>query len=111
MPVFRVHLDAPDGSGHFRRTSVEAGDKDEARRIVERLELRRTLFELNAGQQAELCATYGVESIDELPKAAPRDAADEERAAFRSLAPRTRAWLHTHYQSAPYKITKIEEAS
>lgn len=111
MPIFRVHLDAQDGSGHFRKTSVEAADKAEARRIVERLELRRTLFELSADQRAELCARYGVESIDELPKAAPLSASDEEKAAFRALAPRERAWLHTHYQDAPYKVTKIEEVS
>lgn len=111
MPLFRVHLEAQGGSGHFRRASVEAADKAEARRIVERLELRRTLFELNAEQCAELCARYGVASIDELPKAAPRSASDEEKAPFRSLAAKERAWLHTHYQNAPYKVTKIEAVS
>jgi hypothetical protein len=110
MPLFRVRLEAQDGSGHFRSTSLEAPDKEAAKRFCERMELKRVLFEIPAQMQAALCAEYEVDSIDDLPKATARSAADEDKAAFRALKGNDRARLHAHYQSEPYKVTKVEQA-
>lgn len=111
MPLFRVRLEAQDGSGHFRQTTGEWPDKAAAKRHCERMELKRVLYDMPAEMQAELCVRYGVESIDDLPKAAPRTASEEDKQPFRELKPPERARLHAHFQSEPYKVTKVEAVS
>ena len=108
MPRFEVRLEAQDGSGHFRQTSGYFPDKKAAQRHCERMELRRALFTLDAEQAADLCERYGVTSVDELPKAAPRAASDAKKAPFRELKPQDRSRLHAHYQEQPYKVVSVE---
>ena len=69
MPIFRVHLEAQDGSGHFRRTTLEAEDAAQARALCERAELKKVLYELPQELQLELCARYASGSglpVDEI---------------------------------------------
>lgn len=110
MPLFRVRLEAQDGSGHFRQTTGEFADKAAAKRHCERMELKRVLFEMPADLAAAICAEAVVESVDELPKPLPRDASDADKAAFRALKGDTRARIDAHFQTEPYKVTKVEEA-
>lgn len=111
MALFRVRLEAQDGSGHFRQTTLEAADKAAAKRFCERGELRRVLYEMPEDLQAELCAKYDVQSIDDLPRPGALGAPADERAPFRELDGNARARLQAHYQSEPYKIVKVEEVA
>lgn len=108
MPRYDVRLEAQDGSGHFRTTSVEAADKKEARQKIERNEYALAAFQLDAEQQRDLCDRYDAKSVDELPKPAARDASDEDKAPFRALEARDRGLLVSHWQEQPYKVVSIE---
>lgn len=117
MPLYEARLEATDGSGHFRVTRLQAADKKTAERQVRRLELRRVLYEISDEDAAaildrvEEASGKRPDSIDELPKAAPLDASDEQKAAFRALDVADRARLHTHFQTEPYELVSIEAVS
>lgn len=109
MPRYEVRLEAQDGSGHFRVTRLEADNADAARRHCERLELRNVLFEIPEEQRVELCAKYGVDYLDELPRPAALDADAAAKASFRALETDDRARLNAHYQEQPYLVASVEE--
>jgi hypothetical protein len=111
MPLYRFRLEAQDGSGHIRQGTTEADSDVAARNWLELRELQFATFTLDDGRIAELCADHDVETLDDLPAAAPVAASEEEKAAFRALPVRDRSHLNLHRQEQPYKLVELEEVS
>jgi hypothetical protein len=97
MPKFKVRLESPDqmrdnGEPHFRVTSLEAEDEDAVRRVVERMEYRKAMYEL------------GPDALKAAEKA-------EKQAESENRRPdaQTRMRLAVHRQEKPYEVVSVEE--
>jgi type II secretory pathway component PulF len=108
MPIYDFHLEAQDGSGHFRQGVTEAESRQDALDFLEKREARIVAFELSEEHEAELEREYGAAG-GELPAAAPRDASEEEKAEFRRLRVKHRAWLNAHRQTQPYALVYLKK--
>lgn len=128
MQFFDFRLEAQDGSGHYREGTISIGEKDlevagaktakeAARILLERQEARKVAFQLGDEHVAELEAPpdqggYGRpigELLDLHP--APLKATEEEKAPFRALNVKHRAWLNLHRQEKPYKLVSLTKAT
>jgi hypothetical protein len=97
MPKFKVRLESPDqmrdnGEPHFRVTSLVADDEAAVRRAVERMEYRKAMYELPAGDLKDA-------------EKAEKQAASENRRADAQ----TRMRLAIHRQEKPYEVVSVEE--
>jgi hypothetical protein len=109
VPRYEVRLEAPDDSGHFRITRLTADSAEAAQKHCERKELELVIYQLSAPVEAAMLKAHKADSLDDLPFAAPLDADDEEKAAFRKLDAGDRAKLNAHRQDEPYKVVSVDE--
>lgn len=91
MPKYVARLEAQDGSGHYRRSAIQADTVEEARAILEQREQKYASFQLNPADLDELEAKEAA-----LPEGA-------------RLAGKERAQLAFHRQALPYTLVSIEE--
>lgn len=109
MPLYDYRTEAQDGSGHFRQGTQQADSKEHARLVIEERERDFAAFRLSDEHRAELLEAYGAD-VDELPQAAPVDASEGEKDAFRVLHVKHRAWVNLHRQEKPYKLVDLKES-
>lgn len=91
MPKFVARLEAQDGSGHYRRSVIEADSKEEARTVLEEREETYALYRLTTDELADLESKEGA-----LPEGA-------------RLPGRERSQLALHRQEKPYKLVSLTE--
>lgn len=102
MPLYEFRLEAQDDSGHFRRGTIDAVDKDEAKRYLLEREEVSALFRLDTVELAAL----------EEKEAAHRDELEAKgllTPQTKLLAGKDRADLALHRQAAPYKLVSLTE--
>lgn len=102
MKLFQFRLEAQDGSGHFRRGTIEAESKDQARAILEEREQVSALYRLDTDELSELEAKEAAHRADLEAKGALTP-------QTKLLAGRERAQLALHRQEQPYKLTSLSE--
>lgn len=102
MPIYEFRLEAQDDSGHFRRGTIAAESKDEAKRYLLEREEVSALFRLDTEELAAL----------ETKEAAHRDELESKgllTSQTKFLAGKERADLALHRQEHPYKLVSLSE--
>lgn len=108
MPLYDFRCDAQDGSGNFRRGTINADSEEDGRAILEGREADRSAWQMDPDRIDELCDAHGVSDLDSLPYAADIDASEDEKdAGLRQLPVRDRAHLNIHRQDKPFKLKKF----
>lgn len=127
MPRFEVRLEAPDDSGHFRLTRLDAPDADAARDRCQRTEYALAAYQLSDDDAASLLERARAKvkgtgekgrvtrgdleaALEKLPKPAALDAPPEEKAEFFEAFQREdRGRLAAHFQAEPYEVVSVTE--
>ncbi len=102
MKVFEFRLEAQDDSGHFRRGTIEAESKEQAKSILLEREEINALYRIEQDELGDL------ENQEEAHRA------DLESKGLltpqtKLLAGRERAQLALHRQEQPYKLVSLSE--
>jgi hypothetical protein len=101
MPLYEVRLEAQDGSGHYRKTTLLADTEEAASARCEESERAMVAFRIDPGKAAEILDGRPEKTIDEI---------DLDPANVRAqFAGAHRAWLLTHAQDTPYEVTSVTE--
>lgn len=102
MPIYEFRLEAQDDSGHFRRGTIEAVDKADAKRTLEEREQVNALYRLDQDELAAL----------EAKEQAHREQLEADgllTPQTKLLAGKERATLALHRQEMPYKLVSLKE--
>ena len=93
--LYRFRLEAQDGSGHFRRGTIDAESREEAEVFLLDREHRLVAFRLP--------------DADVPVPPPPVDASEDEKREFRGIKTKDRAHAAIHHQSEPYELVELEE--
>lgn len=104
MPLYDVRLEAADGSGHFRNSTIAADSEKEARDTLEAREREYELYRLDTAEIAALEETYG-KALIQKALALPKEAKLSEHV---DLPSNVRTTLVLHRQPKPYKIVSLK---